>query len=350
MALVNLGGILEWPQLGLQIDATPAFTTTQYTIDAAGEIAAAVLRTSKAGDIDAILWRAGTTTTGGTAVVSVETIDASTGFPSGSLWGTTTNGTQVVLDADDGTLFTTALTLAATVAKGDLIGVCITAPALMAMQVVGFSTGHNALNFPYGALFTASWAKVAAVPIMAGLRYSDGTYAFVPNIPIISTLVNTAFGTGTNPNHRALRFKVTWPCRVRGCWIVTDADAAADILLVADNWDGTDGAALVTKVSLDSDIRRTTGFGAYKLEFSGTVTLLPNTIYRLVFKPTTASTVSLAQYTVGAVAQFDQNGGNQECYLSTANNPNDATDWTDTTTTRPFMGLLIDQIDNGVFF
>lgn len=349
MPLVDIGGLLEWPQLGANIDATPAFTTTTYTIDATGEIAASVLQAPKTGTIDALLWRTGTVTTGGTFDVRLETIDASTGFPSGTLFGTNTNGAQVVLDANDNVLFETVLTSGASVTKGDLLGGCIVCPASAVTQVVGLGAGLNNLSFPYGALFTSSWAKVASVPILIGLRYNDGSYAYVPNIPIVSTLTNTSFGSGTNPNHRALRFKTTWPCQVAGIWVCVDGDAVADVLLVADNWDGTDGNALA-KVSLDPDIRRSTGFGTYKVFFSSAVTLLANTIYRLVLKPTSASTLALAQYTVGAAAQLNQNGGNLDCYLSTANNPNDSTDWSDTTTTRPFMGLLIDQIDNGVFF
>lgn len=344
MALVDIGGVIEWPQVGLNVDSTPAYTTTQYTIDATGEIAAAVLCVPKTGTISAITFRTGTVTVGGIVDVRVETIDAATGFPSGTLWGTTTNGLQTILDANDATMFTTTLTLGASVTQGDLIGVSIVCPVTASMQIVGITAGMNSLNFPYGALFTASWAKIAAVPPIVGLQYDDGSYAFVPNIAVVSSLVSTTYGTGTNPNHRALQFQVPWDCRVSGFWACVDADNAADVLLVTDDWDGTDGDALA-KVSLDSDIRRTTGFATYKRPFVASVTLTANTIYRLVFKPTTASTVILSQYTVASAAQLDQNGASQDCFLSTANNPNDATDWSSTTTTRPLMGLLIDAID-----
>lgn len=344
MALQSFGGSVLWPPTGINITTTPAFLTTQYTIDAAGESAAAIFRVPKTGTISAVTFRTATVTTGATVDVRLETVDLATGFPSGTLWAANTNGAQAIADANDNVVFTTTLTSGASVTQGDLIAMVIVTPS-GAMQITGWNT-QNAVDFPYGALFTASWASVAAVAPMAGMQYNDGSYAFIPNIPVISTLTQTSYGTGTNPNHRALRFQVTAPCRVCGYWVVGDLDGDCDVLLVADSWDGTNGNALA-RVSLDTNVRRVTGFGAQLGAFDTSVTLTANTTYRLVLKPTTATTISMSAYTVASAAQLDQCGGNQQCYLSTANNPNDATDWTDTTTTRPLMGLMIDQFDDG---
>jgi len=346
MALQSFGGFVPWPQTGTDIGTTPNYTTTQYTIDAAGEKAAAIFRVPKTGTISAVTFRTATVTTGDTVDVRLETVDLSTGFPSGSLFGTNTNASQVIGSGDDNTMFTTTLTAGASVTVGDLIAcVIVNGGGGGSMQIVGF-TANSAIDFPFGALYTGSWAGVIATPIMAGMQYNDSSYSYIPNIPVAETITQTAYSSSTNPNHRALQFQVTVPCRVSGFWAAFDCDNDTDVLLVDDNWDGTNGDALA-RTSIDKDVRRSTVIGSHIMPFPNTVTLTANTIYRLVLKPTTTSNIIMGAFTVASAAQLDQAGANQNCYLSTANNPNDSTDWTPTTTTRPLMGILIDQFDDG---
>lgn len=349
MALTSFGGLLRWPEVGSDIITTIGFTTTTYLIDAADEKAAAILQAPKTGTISAITFRTGVVTTGATVDVRVETVDPATGDPTGTLFGTNTNGSQVIGNGDDQVLFTTTLTAGASVTQGDLLAVVIVNPAGSPgnMQILTLSTNTISFGyFPYGSLYTGSWAKIAAPPPISGLQYNDGSYGYIPSVVIAATTTTTSFNSGTNPNHRALRFQVTAPCRVRGCWVAVDLDGDADVLLVADNWDGTNGAALA-RVSLDKDVRRAATPGAFFEMFPTSVTLAANTTYRLVLKPTSVTNIVAQAYTVASTAQFDQNGGNQQCYLSTANNPTGSGDWSPTTTTRPFMGLLIDQFDDG---
>ncbi len=348
MALQSIGGVVYFPPaFGPFIDVTPPFLSTTYLIDAAGESSGCIMRAPKTGTISAVTFRTATVTTGATVDVRIETVDATTGLPSGTLFGTNTNGAQIILDANDNVLFTTALTAGASVTKGDLLAIVITTPAGGNMQITGVNTQPTPSAFPYGALFTAAWAKVTASLPMAGLQYNDGSYAFCPQTPVVSTLVSTTYGSGTNPNNRALRLQVPVPCRVTGAYVCADGDAAADLLLVADNWDGNNANALAS-LAIDPDIRRNTGVGTFQDYFSNTVTLTANTTYRLVLKPSSASTLSLSSYTVASAAQLDQNGANQQCYQSVANNPTGSGDWTPTTTARPLMGLLIDQFDDGI--
>ena len=348
MALVDFGGLIVWPELGSEVSSTIGFLSTTYVIDAADEKAAAILQPPKAGTISAVTFRTATVTTGAIVDVRLETVDLATGDPTGTLFGTLTNGAQVIGAGDDNTLFTVTLTAGASVTPDDLIAVVIVNPAVSPgnMQITALNaTTQSYYYLPYGDLFTAAWAKQAQPPIMAGLQYDDGSYAYVPSIPIAATTTTTSFNSGTNPNHRSFQFQVTAPCQVVGAAVPIDLDGDADIILAADNWDGTNGAALA-RISLDTNVRRTTTPGAIYLFFASPVTLAASTIYRLIVKPTSVTNVIFQAYTVASAAQFDQNGANQNCFLSTANNPNDSTDWTPTTTTRPFMSLLIRQFDD----
>lgn len=347
MALTSIGGVVTWPELGSDLgNSTPNFLTTTYVLNALGDSAAAVLSPPKAGNISTVFIRTGTVTTGGTFDVRIETVDPDTGFPSGTLWGTTTNGALTIGNGDDNVLLSVNLTLAAEVTPDDVIAIVIVAPSGANAQISGAAIGQVFIQYPYGLLFdSGAWASIGQIPPTFGLQYDDGSFAEIPNIPIASTISLTSFGNGTNPNHRALRFQYPVPCRVRDLWVSGDLDGDADLLLVADDWDGTNGDALGV-ISLDTNIRRQGAYGAHIRPLPTPVELAANTTYRVVLKPTSATAVILPHFTVGSAAQLAQSGGNAEAYLSTANNPNDASDWTNTTTARPLLGICIDQFDN----
>jgi len=69
-------------------------TAGNRIIDAAGEKVAFIFEAPKTGTIDRLLFRTLGVTSGATVDVRLETIDASNGHPSGTLWGTDTNGAQ----------------------------------------------------------------------------------------------------------------------------------------------------------------------------------------------------------------------------------------------------------------
>ena len=70
-------------------------------IDANDEKVAFVVLLQKAGDISTVHFRTGTVTTGDDVLVRLETVDQTTGNPTGTLWGTTTSATVTVADGDD---------------------------------------------------------------------------------------------------------------------------------------------------------------------------------------------------------------------------------------------------------
>ena len=350
MAVQNFKNVMIPDPMG-GASGVPSYTTTTWVIDAASEAAGIVLQPPKAGDIRKIWFRVGTVTSGATIDIRVETVSATTGFPTGTLWATNTNGSVAIANNDDGTLFGVTLTADATVVKTDRIAIVIKNPSSSFgnMQIVGVADTSAVQNMPYGLLFTGgAWAQIAVslIPICI-IEYSDGSYA-PQNGLIIAKLVNTTtYNSGTNPNHRALRFSLSVPVRVSGCWLWADLDGDTDLLLVADNWDGTDGNALA-KVSLDKDIRgvATGNIGFY--DFATAVSLSANTIYRLVIKPTSVTSLSVYDITAGTNAQWAaMPDGGIEFYLSTANNPTVAGSWTDTTTSRPMCGLILDGFDDG---
>lgn len=322
----------------------PSFSNS-FVIDAADEKAGAVLRAPKTGNISHLLFRTGTHTTGATLDIRLETVDATTGFPSGTLFGTNTNGSQTTAAAN--TIYRVALTASASVTRGDIMAMVVANPGTSFgnMAISSVSAAYPNSGLPYCLLYTTSWAASVATYCF-GFEYDDGSYAFIPGIFPTTALNMATYNSGTNPNHRGLRFQFAVPVQVYGFWGLIDLDGDADVILAADNWDGTNGNALAL-VSLDKDIRGSTAGRDFWVPFSSDVTLSANTTYRLIVKPTSVTNLSIFTQTVGDAARWNQTDGGTQFYYSTANNPNSSGSWTDTTTERPFMGLLLNGFQDG---
>lgn len=310
-------------------------------LDAVGEKAGFILQAPKTGTISKVGFRTGTVTTGDTVDVRLESVDLATGNPSGTLLGTNSNGSQVIANADDNTWFLTSLTQGVVVTKGDFIAVVI---------VNGGGGGNLRIahlglvmwggNFSYITDFVGgAWAKDDESPLCA-LEYSDGSYAHSPGVyPVSDIDVMVSFDNTSDPDHRGLKFKLPFPFRITGIWVVGDFDGPVDVKLY-----DSDGTTVLETMSLDPDVRAATGGMTYFVLFSGTQSLLKNTFYRVVLEPTSAVSVELDEFDVDTVAIMDALEGGQDFHYTEKKDAG----WTDTTTKRPFMGILIDGVNIGM--
>lgn len=317
---------------------------TNILLDAAGEKAAFILQAPKTGLIRKVHFRVGTVTTAQDTDVRLETVSTTDGNPTGTLFGTTTQATVTAASITSNAWITTpALTADASVTKGDIIAVVIAptgTPSYNVSTVTGMVASSAPTGFPYGAHFTASWAKLGE-EILVALEYSDSSFAYSPhNFPVTSMSVATTYNVDSTPDENGLKFTLTAPVRVSGAWIAVDRDGDCDVVLY-----GSDGATVLASVSLDKDIDQSTTPRLSMVMFSSSVSLLANTAYRLVIKPTTVTSLTLYGLTVNAASLLDQMGGGQALHLTTRT---DSGAWTDTTTSRPHLGLIIDGIDDGV--
>lgn len=330
-----------FPSIGAALNGQASFSNANV-IDAASEKGALIFVPTKTGNISHIHFRTGTHTTGATLDIRAETVGATDGFPTGTLWGTNTNGAQLTAAAN--TIYRVALTASAAVTRGGSpIAIVIVNPAVSFgnMALSSLSAGLPNGGMPYSVLFTGTWAATTS-PYIIGVEYDDGTFSFLPNSCLLSSTANETYSSSTNPNHRGLRFQLSRAESVFGWWAYIDLDGDADVLLVADNWDGNVANALGRTI-LDKDVRGATAGRNFWLPFDADVSLLANTTYRLIVKPTTATSLTISTMSVSSAAMWDQSDAGQQFYFTEANNPNDATDWVDSPLERPFMGLLLND-------
>lgn len=348
MALQTVKGWLELPS---RPTGAAAFGLNDDTLlDADLEGIGAIVRVPKAGDIRKIRFSQKGMTTAGDLDIRIETVGATDGLPTGTLWGTDTRQTQAMVTGDANTEKVVTLIANATVARGDLIAIVVQRPTgstyvgrpLRSVDGYRNAGGQDPLAFPYALSKTgASWSKTVITPYLTP-EYSDGTYEVFDTAPVIASTAES-WQNGTNPNHRGLRFKVPFKGRLHGC-ILKDTGNNTDVTVKLYS-----PTALLTSVTIDKDqMGGTTRW--YYLWFTTAQTIEANTYYRLVLFPTTAGlNTTTLEFRVTAAVVLDAFPGGQDFHWTQANNPADPVvegDWTQTLTKRPAFTLLFDQLSD----
>jgi hypothetical protein len=323
-------------------------TLTAFALNAAGDKMAFIIQVPKDGTLDWFEFRVGAIANAPDNGIrfSFQSIDATTGFPDGvvdqfavkaspsaNTW-TTPDNVMTDTGAGGGTK--------RTVAAGEYLGCVIDYSTFVASDSFEVTTPNHATG-PWSNNYTAdgstgTYAKATRPPMLA-LKYSDGTYAELPTpiFPMSAAGTATTFGNGSTPDERALRFQVPVSCRCVGAWFLADGDADADIVL----YDNANN--VLASASIDPDIRETTGVKHYFVWWDAQ-TLSAATTYRIAIKPTTASTLTVYQFTVASNGLLAAVPGGIEWYLSTRT---DGGSFSDTTTIRPMIGLSINGYETG---
>jgi hypothetical protein len=353
MAIVSLlGG--SWVPPVLSLDAAPSLTNLANVTNAAGKVAY-LLDPPKTGNVRKIIWGTRTVTTGWTADIRVETIDATVApsTPSGTLWGTNTNGAQVVANGDDNVVFATTLTADAAVTRGIPIGVVIAnaSPGSSLIPTV-LAYPDRASAFPYGLSHNGtSWtANIGGYYPMVALEYSDGSYEpIVGVLPPSATITSSTINTGTTPDVVGSLFQFAFPTRVGRAWIICNGGGDFTVKIVTTAYNqGANTGVLATK-TFDKDMRASVPY-LYMVEFDQNASISANTNYRFIVEPSTATSIVLYRMSLQSLAQMNAiPGGSSFCFTS-AKDPTTNGDWTDLnsgTFASFFGGLELNGFDDG---
>lgn len=311
-------------------------TYGSFLIDASTEKFAMVFRIPKTGNIHKIGFLTGTVGTSDTLKVGLQTLSG--GDPTGTAYGGMTAGTQASLSSN--TWYTVTLAGDASAMAGDEVAAVIEFNSFVAgsvnLQVINPSSAISR-SFPYIGHYTGSWAKGPYAPVLY-IEYDDGSTDHIAGVFPYSALAETAFNSGSTPDEYAIRFQVPFPSRYRGYWGWIGANGNYDVVLY--DSDGTTALSTISVLAVNS----TTAAARWiERKIATGVSLSANTTYRLAFKPTTGSNITINIATISTAAIFGQMEGGTAFYRSTRT---DAGAWTDTTTSRLLAGLFLDQFDD----
>jgi hypothetical protein len=121
--------------------------------------------------------------------------------------------------------------------------------------------------------------------------------------------------------------------------VIVHADFDGDCDLVLYDSGGTQRAVF----SRDKEVRLATAGSAAVTFFTGTWDLSASTDYRIVVKPTSATSLSIYDFDVAATGLIT-NLVTAKWYYT---HRTDAGAWTDTNTKVPFIGLMLNGFDTG---
>jgi hypothetical protein len=205
-----------------------------------------------------------------------------------------------------------------------------------------YSVWYGAPGNHYNDHFTGSWAKHTAYLIKVSLKYDDGTYGYIPSSAPFKKADNVIINSGSNPDEIALKFKMPYPLKVNGLWARLQLDSAsADSQLILYD---SDGSTVLASAALDATFGPAMDPYFYYVPIPE-ITLMKDAYYRVAVKPTTTNNLRLIYQEVNDVNIWNQveQGGNFHWSQRV-----DAGAWTDTTTKRPTVGVVVSALDDGV--
>lgn len=353
MAIQATQGGMFLPHM-FPVGAVPSFSA--LTLAASTDKVAVVFRVPRTGTLDKFEWMAGAVSINSGSAVRCSFQDPSTanGDPDGTqdqfrdMAGTAvTANTWMVpgLITSDGTDGGSKRS----VTRGDRLCAVLeyqTFTAADSVAVNTISSFPTIVGFPYPDRQTGgTWTKSSNYPVIA-LKYNDGTYEYIAaNVwPVEGSTAFPALSlnTGSTPDEAGNIFQLPFPCRATGAWVMTNPGAAGrdfDLVLY-----DSDGSTPLQTTSVDTDVLRTaTAPSTVLMHFPTTSALSANTNYRIVFKPTTASNTSTYECVVNAAAIMAALPGGSNWHKTTRS---DAGAWTQDTTNRVMIGLLLDGFDD----
>jgi hypothetical protein len=341
MALTSIGGGMFMPK-----PENFANSNGNLLLDATGEKLGAIFRVPKTGTLAKVRFLTSTVTTGDTMKVSFQDVDMATGNPDETA---DQYRTVVVNNTDDNAWITTGLITTdgtdvgslRSVTRGDLLAIVIEFDSYVAgnLNIQNTTTILDYGNGCYTALKTGgSWVKSTNTAGCFELEYDDGSLAYTDTL-LPGAGAGLTLASNTTPDEAALYFRFPVGVTVGGAYLFLDIDAALDVVLY-----DTDGTTALATVSLDSDVRASTSANGTLVVFPTEIDLTANSFYRLAVKPTTTTAVGYRRMTVRAAGSMDMFDLGQNAYLSTRT---DAGAWTETTTLRPRMSLLVTKVHDG---
>jgi hypothetical protein len=331
MTIINFSKPLLFPPQPEKWASNNSFNSVALQNGTAEQVAF-VFQAPKTGTIDKLGFRVGTMSTGtSTCDVRLETLNTTTGDPTGTLAGTNSNGNVNINSAN--TFYEVSLTAGVSVTRGDWLALVIAPSGTYNFQVSTYNGGGG--GFPIPMRLTTSWG-VSSTGALFVVGYSDGTYPDMMFNNPYSATSNEAFNSNSTPNNRGMRFTMPFNCKCEGIWAWTDQDANCYFTLYE-----SDGFTIKKEMLHFTNTPKSGNAFLTSGLFDAKVDLIKDQSYFAVIRPATTSNVGLqrANYSNGDYRPFSWITG------ATSKDPTEVADWTIDNTLYYFCGLVISDIE-----
>jgi len=321
------------------VNTAPAITSgTGFDLNAAGASVAYVGQMPSTQTISRVFFRVNSATTGCTALVRLETVDTSTGLPTGTLVNANASASQVITS---GTANYEVAYTPFEVTRGTLFALVIaqSSGTPSAIRFAFFADDNHGSGLPY---CLDSGAHNPTIAPCFGIGISGSAVPLRHMWPIIDAGLET-YNSGSAADTRGNKITINAKVRVCGLRVWADLDATAKAILY-----GSNGSTILASADLFANIPPDTLAFPNDALFTSAVELNPGTYY-IAVEATSGTNINLAVITLydsswRAGSPF---GGANVVYSTCAQTPSSTGSWTDTNDKQAMISLLIDGIDNG---
>lgn len=337
MAYVNLPILLAYPDNKHFTTNAPAIQS--QNLATIGHSVGMVFKPSVSDTITKVGFRT-TAVNAATMDIRLETVDLTTGLPTGTLFGTNTNGSKVLLASDDNAYFEVTLTSPATVTPDDYVAVVVRTTTSTAGTFGYAALSNTGYSTPYSAINTGSWARQNAIPLFS-ICY--GTSGYINHIGILPVkAVNThTFSNADTPDIYSNKITIPFNCKIKGVWALVDADGDFDINIYS-----SDGTTVLASASNDAEYPGVTSVTTNYLPLDTEVEFSAGDVFWVAIEPTSATSMSAYSLDFEST-DIKKIYIGSSCEYSTAKTPTQPSDWTTTTTRVLACGIMISAIDDG---
>ena len=342
MALIDIDGFLFWPPRIGAAAVTPTLVT--HDLDSANDLSGCIFQAPKTGTIAKIGFRTSTVTNAQDLKVSFQGVTAS-GKPDGvvaqfRVVGSIVQATwfETGLITDNGTDGGTKRA----VTKGDFLAVVIEfASTVGDLHIRTTLTDNSVTKYPGVFRSTnggSSWSFTTQRSMDLYVEYDDGSSEPINGLEPFLTYVAQSYDVNDSPDEYALRFSVPFKCRVSGLWMWVDGGVPGGTEMIL--YEGTSVKAMVNHFS-EGGVTA----GTHTVIFATPVELSIGTIYYAAYRPLSSTNVTVALKGINDAKHRNASPGKTAHYLATRT---DQGAWSDDTKSLPSIGLVLDQLDDGV--
>jgi hypothetical protein len=293
--------------------------------------------------VDRVFFRISGATTGCDALVRIETVDTSTGLPTGTL--VHANASELVTITSGAANYEVTFSAGSfTINRGTLIAIVIAQSSGTPVNVymTYFREWKSTAGLPYVIDFDSTASVRLNFSLLAGLGSPSSAVKMRDLWPITSFTVES-FKQGDSPNTVGNKVNISAPVRVSGAWVLVDADSTGTVKLYS-----TDGTTVLASAPIETNLPPTAAAYINYYKFNSSVELTSGTYY-LAVEATGASNLSVYSATFASAEWRDGSpmGGSTLTFSRCTQTPTSTASWTDDTTKQAFMGLMIDGISDG---
>lgn len=316
--------------------ANAATGSSTVLLDASGEYVSWVFQAPRTGTIDRLRFNGGGLTTNpSTADCRLETVDAATGLPTGTLAGTTANGSVSITAANSSWEATLTTPLA------------VTQGQWLCFKVAWASGNFNVLREPnagiattFGGLYGVQsqggvTGRFHNGPHPFGIRYNNGLYERLSRSIIALGTITNNYQDATNPDERGIKMTIPFDCKASGMWFAKGTSTGNRTLKFYDS-----STTLLWSLAWDADFQSGTNPLIF-LRFSSDIDLVGGADYRLTCLATEAVNIQVNEITAPSGLGHAFAGGTGVVWTQRNNSGGS---WTDTTDKIAAMGLLISGV------